>query len=98
MHGTTGSTWAGAAGRMNEGGEHHEAHESSEHAEVHIVLCRPDRGRIAAPDLFDDQPSPGMANAERASVRRSEDSPDESATFETVPLMPKSAAAMRTMA
>jgi hypothetical protein len=39
-----------------------------------------------------------QAPADLASVSRSDDSPDESATFETVPLMPKSAAATRTMA
>ncbi len=38
------------------------------------------------------------APAERASVRRSEDNPDESATFDTGPLIPNSVAAIATMA
>ena len=38
------------------------------------------------------------APAERASVSRSDDRPDESATFETGPLMPKNVAAASTIA
>ncbi len=40
----------------------------------------------------------GTAPAQRASVRRSDESPDESATFATEPLRPKSVAALSTIA
>ena len=42
--------------------------------------------------------SPEHAPAQRASVSRSDERPDERATFETAPLTPKSVAATSTIA